>query len=92
MIISSKIVTALAWIAIVLNWLAPSLFASFGETVGTVLNWSGLILIIAHCIETAVFLPKAKKLGGNMANHIVQLLLFGYVYNMEMDKLLSAKS
>ena len=91
MILISKIFTALAWIVIILNWLMPSLFASLGPTFSDVVSWSGLGLVGAHIIETLIFLPKAKKAGGNLGMHIVQLLLFGYVYNMELDLLLKEK-
>ena len=86
MIISSKIFTLLAWILIIFNVISP--INGFSE----MLNWTGIGLAAAHCIETLVFLPKAKKLGGNLPGHIIQLLIFGYVYNMEMDKLLAGKN
>ncbi len=85
MIITSKIVTLLAWMLIIFNVISP--VKGFSE----ILNWTGLGLAGAHAVETLVFLPKAKKLGGNLAIHIVQLLIFGYVHNMEMDQLLADK-
>jgi uncharacterized protein YhhL (DUF1145 family) len=86
MILSAQITTIIAWIAIVFNWVHPI------NGYYDILNYTGLGLAAAHMVETLVFLPKAKKVGGNMAVHIVQLLVFGYVHNMVMDKQLSGKA
>ena len=82
MILVSKIVTALAWIVIIINWIVP-LGGAY---------WGGIFLVIAHPIEAAVFLPKAKQAGGNLALHIIQLVIFGYPHVMELDQAIAAKS
>ena len=76
----AKIVTAIAWIAIIFNWISP-----VGGQMQSVLHYSGIFLIVAHFIEMLVFLPKAKQAGGNIALHAVQLFLFGYAHNLELD-------
>lgn len=83
MIVSAKIFTLLLWVLFIANWVSP-----FGDYY-TVLSWAGLALLAAHIIETAVFFPKAKKAGGNLAAHLLQLLIFGYVHNMAIDEKLS---
>ena len=86
MILVSKIVTVLAWIVIIINWFVP-LGGAYPY-----LNWGGIFLVIAHPIEAAVFLPKAKQAGGNLALHIIQLVIFGYPHVMELDQAIAAKS
>lgn len=85
MILMSQFITALAWLLIIFNVISP--ITGYAE----ILNWTGVGLLAAHSIETLVFLPKAKKLGGNITSHIAQLLIFGYVHNMKMDQLLSKR-
>ena len=80
MILAAKIATLIGWIVIVANWIQP-----FGGDIQDILHYSGLGLAAAHAIETAIFLPKAKALPGNIAVHALQIFLFGYAHNMAMD-------
>lgn len=80
MILFSKLLTLLAWILIIFNWISPI------EAWHTNLYWTGIGLSIAHVIEMLVFLPLAKKAGGNLALHGVQLLVFGYAHKMQLDE------
>lgn len=86
MIVGSQIATIIAWIIILFNLIAPI------NGYSSMINWIGLGLLGAHLVETIVFLPKAKKVGGSLALHALMLLIFGYVHNMVLDKQLAAKS
>ncbi|CAA0084272.1 Uncharacterised protein [BD1-7 clade bacterium] len=85
MVAAFKIATAIGWLAIVANWLFP-----FGGQMQEILHWSGIFLAAAHAVEVFVFLPKAKRAGGNLGLHAVQLFLFGYAHNMALDQQLAA--
>ena len=80
MILGGKIFTSLAWIAIMINYLLP-----FGGQLETVLFWTGIGLAVAHLVEFFIYLPQCKRVGGSMANHFIQCLLFGYVHKMWLD-------
>jgi len=34
-------------------------------------------LVIVHAIECVVFLPRLRRAGGSLANHLVQTMIFG---------------
>ncbi|NRB37115.1 MAG: DUF1145 domain-containing protein [Pseudomonadales bacterium] len=87
MINIAKIATVIGWFIIFANWIMP-----FGGQIGTIIHYSGLGLLAAHAIETAVFLPKAKQLGGNTLAHAAQLFVFGYPHNMAIEAELAQKS
>jgi len=37
-------------------------------------------LVIVHAIECVVFLPKLRRAGGSLANHLVQTMIFGFFH------------
>lgn len=76
MILAAKIATLLAWALIIFNWICPI------EGYYNAIHWTGVFLIVAHIIEMFVYLPAAKRVGGNVALHAVQLFIFGYAHNM----------
>lgn len=78
MIITAKITTAIAWLIIIVNWITP-----LGNFHGF-LHWAGVVLFVAHFVEMLAFLPNAKKAGGNLPLHAIQLLIFGYPHNMAL--------
>lgn len=84
MILFSKLLTLLAWLLIIFNWVSPI------EAWHTNLHWTGIGLFIAHVIEMLIFLPLVKKAGGNIALHSVQLLIFGYAHKMQLDQTISS--
>ncbi len=81
MIFIAKVATAIAWLVIVVNWLMP-----FSADYYSMIHFTGLGLLGAHALETALFLPKAKALNENMAVHALQLLIFGYPHNMQIEQ------
>lgn len=83
MIASAKIATLLAWGLFIINWMSP-----LGDFY-TALHWAGLALLAAHFIEAIVFMPKARRVGGNPVAHFLLLLVFGYVHNMVIDQKLA---
>lgn len=85
MILAAKIATLMGWLFIIANWIMP-----FGGQLESMLHYSGIGLAIAHAIETAIFFPKAKKAGGNLALHALQLFIFGYPHNMALDQAINA--
>ena len=76
MILAAKIATLLAWALIIFNWICP--IAGWYN----VIHWTGVGFIAAHTLETVIYFPAAKRVGGNLALHIVQLFVFGYAHNM----------
>lgn len=85
MILSSKIATALGWLAILTNWISPLGVAY------PYLHWTGIFLLLAHTIEAVVFMPKARQAGGNLPLHILQLFIFGYPHAMQLDQNIAAR-
>lgn len=83
MILFSKFLTLVAWLLIVFNWISPI------EAWHANLHWAGVGLAIAHSVEVIVFLPLAKKAGGNVALHALQLWVFGYAHKMQLDESLA---
>ncbi len=81
MIIVTKIILTILWLAIFYNWVNP-----FEGITYSVLHWTGIFMIVAHIGEAIVFYPRAKQAGGNMALHIIQLFFFGYVHNMTLGQ------
>jgi uncharacterized protein YhhL (DUF1145 family) len=80
MVLAAKVVTALAWLAIIVNWVTP--INGFYD----ILHWTGIGLGAAHLIEAFVFLPKAKQAGGSVPLHFLQLFIFGYAHVMGLDE------
>ncbi|HEY9033579.1 MAG TPA: DUF1145 domain-containing protein [Pseudomonadales bacterium] len=85
MIVSGKIVTLAGWLLILANLAYP--LGNYQQMI----NWAGIGLLAAHVIEMLVFLPKARRVGGPLAGHLLQLLVFGYVHNMVMEQALAAR-
>lgn len=83
MIATAKFATVIGWLAILWNWI----IMPFDGQLGMILHWSGIGLAVAHTLEMFIFLPKAKKLGGNLSWHALQLFIFGYAHNMTLDEL-----
>lgn len=81
MIAATKIATLIGWALIIFNWIVP-----FEGDMYNILHWSGIGLAAAHLVEVFVFLPKAKRAGGNLAMHAIQLFIFGYAHNLALDK------
>jgi uncharacterized protein YhhL (DUF1145 family) len=48
---------------------------------GRLLFW---VLLAAHVVECAVFLPKLRAAGGSLASHLGQTLVFGVVHVQEI--------
>ena len=87
MIAITKIITLLAWLAILVNCFQP-----FAAPLDAILQWTGVGLLVAHVLEMLIFLPKANKAGGSKIAHALQLLVFGYAHNMAMDQTIAAKN
>ena len=84
MILFSKLITLAAWLLIIFNWISPI------EAWYANLHWAGVGLAVAHSVEVIVFLPLAKKAGGNVALHALQLWVFGYAHKMQLDEMLAS--
>ena len=62
------------WIACVAAFFLPeSTFTLWGQR----LFWG---LVIVHAIECVVFLPKLRRAGGSLGNHLLQTMLFGILH------------
>ena len=69
-----KAVVVALWIACIASFFLP---ASTVTLMGQRLFWG---LVIVHAIECVVFLPKLRRAGGSLANHLVQTMIFGLFY------------
>ena len=56
-----------------------------GTTLGSVALWILIVLAVAHLVEVVVFLPLAKRAGGSLAGHVLQIFLFGIFHKREME-------
>lgn len=81
MIVTAKLATLVVWVFVVLNWISPI------EGWSNLLLWTGVFLVVAHTIEMLVYLPAAKRVGGNVSLHALQLFVFGYAHNMQLIEL-----
>ena len=86
MITAIKISTAIGWLIILANWLMP-----FAGQLQLILHWSGIGLAAAHALEALIYIPFMKKAGGNIANHMLQTLLFGYGHFLSLQESIKAK-
>lgn len=86
MIVSGKIATLAGWLLILVNLVYP--LGDYHQAI----QWLGIGLLAAHVIEMLVFLPKARRVGGPLAGHLLQLLVFGYVHNLVMEQALAASN
>ena len=74
-------------IVLIVIWLATfaCLFIesdSLLVTGGTVVFW---LLVVAHVVESVVFLPKLKAAGGSLPMHILMTLVFGILHANELE-------
>ncbi len=75
-----------AKIAVLVLWAVMVVLAltQGGTRVGTVAGWTLAVLIAVHLLEAVLFLPLARRAGGSLPGHLLQLLLFGVVHKAEM--------
>jgi uncharacterized protein YhhL (DUF1145 family) len=73
-----NIVIAL-WVASIAAFLFPatSTLALMGQRL-----FFGLLIV--HAIECVVFLPKLRRAGGSLANHLAQTMVFGFLHAREI--------
>jgi hypothetical protein len=69
-----KAVVVALWIACIACFFLPE---STITLLGQRLFWG---LVIVHAIECIVFLPKLRRAGGSLGNHLVQTMIFGLFY------------
>lgn len=69
-----KAVVVALWIACIACFFLPE---STVTLLGQRLFWG---LVIVHAIECVVFLPKLRRAGGSLGNHLVQTMIFGLFY------------
>lgn len=81
MIVTAKLATLVAWVFVIVNWITPI------DGWSNLLLWTGVFLVVAHTIEMLMYLPAAKRVGGNVALHALQLFIFGYAHNMQLIEL-----
>lgn len=86
MIAAIKIGTLIGWLAIIANWIVP-----FGGQMEMILHYSGIGLLAAHALEALIYLPTINKVGGNKANHIFQVIVFGVGHFLAMKETLKSQ-
>lgn len=69
-----KAVVVALWIACIACFFLPETSLTL---IGQRLFWG---LVIVHAIECVVFLPKLRRAGGSLGNHLVQTMIFGLFY------------
>ena len=69
-----KAVVVALWIACITCFFLPE---SSLTVSGQRLFWG---LVIVHAIECVVFLPKLRRAGGSLAQHLAQTMVFGLFY------------
>lgn len=52
-----------------------------GSQVGRGIFW---LLVVAHAVETVVYLPTLRAAGGSLAGHVLQTMLFGVLHLGEL--------
>ena len=62
------------WVACLAAFFLP---ASAWTVPGQRLFWA---ILVVHAIECVAFLPRLRRAGGSLGNHLAQTLLFGYVH------------
>jgi len=67
-----KIAVLVLWAACLAAFFLPD--SSALAVPGQRLFWG---LVIVHAIECVVFLPKLRRAGGSLANHLMQTMIFG---------------
>jgi uncharacterized protein YhhL (DUF1145 family) len=67
------------WVACIAAFFLPA--TSTLAFVGQRLFWG---LVIVHAIECVVFLPKLRRAGGSLANHLAQTMVFGFFYARDL--------
>ncbi|MDJ0864888.1 MAG: hypothetical protein QNK03_02190 [Myxococcota bacterium] len=72
---AAKIPVAMAWI-----WGIGSLFVAAESTAAWLGRWVLVALAVSHAIECVVFLPKLRRAGGSLANHLAQTFVFGVAH------------
>lgn len=77
----SKFIIGLTWIFIILNC-----FTELPEPFATSLYWTGIFFVVAHIIETLIFLPRIKHAGGSAFYHIIMLFVFGACHGLQLPK------
>ncbi len=82
-----------AKIAVLVLWaVLIALAATLGGTsIGTFAAWTVGILIVVHLLEMVLFLPLARRAGGSLPGHLLQLFLFGVVHKAEMQASLGGR-
>jgi hypothetical protein len=66
------------WIVCIACFFLP---ASGITLAGQRLFWG---LVIVHAVECVVFLPKLRRAGGSLANHLAQTMVFGLFYARDL--------
>lgn len=62
-----------------------------GTRVGTLAGWTLAVLVAFHLLEVVLFLPLARRAGGSLPGHLLQLFLFGVVHKAEMQASLGGR-
>lgn len=75
---SPRIAVLVLWLALLASFLvSSSVLAAVGRVVF-------LLLLAAHVVECAVFLPRLRRAPGSLAGHLLQTLVFGVVHVREL--------
>lgn len=77
---TAKTVTLLVWLGLAATFVIPGDAPWIGW--GQIAFW---ILAATHFIEFLAYIPTLRK-GGSMALHLVQVMLFGYIYYQELKR------
>ena len=72
-------------LAVLVIWLLCGAAFFVGDsTLATVGRWVFWILVAAHVVECAVFLPVLRKAPGSLGGNLFQTLVFGILHVQEV--------
>lgn len=60
---------------------AAGAWSARGAQAGRAIFW---MLLVAHAVETAVYLPTIRAAGGSFAGHVLETMLFGVLHLREL--------
>ena len=86
-ILPGKVVIGITWALAAICVVAPGAVPGALGTAGRWLFW-GMLLV--HVGELAIWMPLARKVGGSMPAHAMQVLLFGFVHGVDLKAQLAS--
>ena len=65
--------------------LAALVIALPGTTAASVAYWIIITLVVVHLLEVIAFFGLARRAGGSLPGHLIQVFFFGILHRPEME-------